>query len=261
MAAILTKATGHGGMTVSAHLAEFFTEIGSGRASPSSSRCTQPCWACRSPPAAASGPWKRRMSCSPATDVQMNLGWTVQIYNIAEALPNLINPVLYAAPLAASRLRARDLVGFMFLQSASTAGGAAARVAFGDDVRLRSAGCRLRSPNATDRSGGCFHGDRPRVSRAHSEADPRPRAFRHPGRGPCRSPAGVRRRRAVPPSNRPVPAPRGAGRISASRSRTAAWATSAESSGSWPTKTSVGWPDAAAPSQPRGPLRGPTRRS
>ncbi len=27
-----------------------------------------------------------------AADVNMNLGWTVQIYNIAEALPNLINP-------------------------------------------------------------------------------------------------------------------------------------------------------------------------
>ena len=46
-----------------------------------------------------------------ATDVQMNLGWTVQIYNIAEALPNLVNPFFMLPLLAVLRLRARDLVG------------------------------------------------------------------------------------------------------------------------------------------------------
>ena len=35
-----------------------------------------------------------------ATDVQMNLGWTVQIYNAAEALPNLVNP-FFMLPLLA----------------------------------------------------------------------------------------------------------------------------------------------------------------
>ncbi len=51
-----------------------------------------------------------------ATDVQMNLGWTVQIYNVAEALPNLINPFFMLPLLAVLGLRARDLVGFTFLQ-------------------------------------------------------------------------------------------------------------------------------------------------
>ena len=49
--------------------------------------------------------------------VSMNLGWTVQIYNVAEALPNLINPFFMLPPLlAVLGLRARDLVGFTFLQ-------------------------------------------------------------------------------------------------------------------------------------------------
>lgn len=51
-----------------------------------------------------------------ATDVGMNLGWTVQVYNVAEALPNLINPFFMLPLLAVLGLRARDLVGFTFLQ-------------------------------------------------------------------------------------------------------------------------------------------------
>ena len=75
-----------------------------------------------------------------ATDVQMNLGWTVQIYNVAEALPNLINPFFMLPLLAVLGLRARDLVGFTFLQfifhlPVVLAAGVAAR----DDIRLRPA--------------------------------------------------------------------------------------------------------------------------
>jgi short-chain fatty acids transporter len=51
-----------------------------------------------------------------ATDVNMNLGWTVQIYNAAEALPNLVNPFFMLPLLAVLGLRARDLIGFTFLQ-------------------------------------------------------------------------------------------------------------------------------------------------
>jgi len=40
----------------------------------------------------------------------------VQIYNISEALPNLINPFFMLPLLAVLKLRARDLVGFTFLQ-------------------------------------------------------------------------------------------------------------------------------------------------
>lgn len=51
-----------------------------------------------------------------ATNDGMNLGWTVQIYNTTEALPNLVNPFSMLPLLAVLGLRARDLVGFTFLQ-------------------------------------------------------------------------------------------------------------------------------------------------
>lgn len=45
-----------------------------------------------------------------------NLAWTVQIYNAAEALPNLINPFWMLPMLAILKCRARDLVGYGMLQ-------------------------------------------------------------------------------------------------------------------------------------------------
>jgi short-chain fatty acids transporter len=51
-----------------------------------------------------------------ATEVKMHLGWTVQIYNAAEALPNLINPFWMIPVLGLVSLRPRDIVGFTFLQ-------------------------------------------------------------------------------------------------------------------------------------------------
>jgi short-chain fatty acids transporter len=47
---------------------------------------------------------------------QVHLGWVVQIYNIAEALPNLINPFWMLPLLGILRLKARDLVGYSSLQ-------------------------------------------------------------------------------------------------------------------------------------------------
>jgi short-chain fatty acids transporter len=51
-----------------------------------------------------------------ANDLKVHLGWAVQIYNAAEALPNLINPFWMLPLLGVLALRARDLVGFTFLQ-------------------------------------------------------------------------------------------------------------------------------------------------
>ncbi|HEY0179416.1 MAG TPA: TIGR00366 family protein [Dokdonella sp.] len=51
-----------------------------------------------------------------ANDLQYHLGWAVQIYNAAEALPNLINPFWMLPLLGILGLKARDLVGFTFLQ-------------------------------------------------------------------------------------------------------------------------------------------------
>jgi len=47
---------------------------------------------------------------------QVHLGWVVQIYNAAEALPNLINPFWMLPLLGILRLKARDIVGYGMLQ-------------------------------------------------------------------------------------------------------------------------------------------------
>ncbi len=47
---------------------------------------------------------------------QVHLGWTVQIYNAAEALPNLINPFWMLPLMGILNVRARDLAGFSILQ-------------------------------------------------------------------------------------------------------------------------------------------------
>jgi short-chain fatty acids transporter len=116
MAAILTKAEGRGGQTVSDQLAEFFTRIGSGGGFAVVIALYTVVLGLFVP--SGGGKWlvEAPYVMQSATDVQMNLGWTVQIYNVAEALPNLINPFFMLPLLAVLGLRARDLVGFTFLQ-------------------------------------------------------------------------------------------------------------------------------------------------
>ena len=46
----------------------------------------------------------------------VHLGWTVQIYNAAEALPNLINPFWMLPLMGILNVRARDLAGYSMLQ-------------------------------------------------------------------------------------------------------------------------------------------------
>jgi short-chain fatty acids transporter len=47
---------------------------------------------------------------------QVHLGWTVQIYNAAEALPNLINPFWMLPLMGILNVKARDLAGYSILQ-------------------------------------------------------------------------------------------------------------------------------------------------
>ncbi|TFD81565.1 short-chain fatty acid transporter [Cryobacterium sp. Sr8] len=116
MAAILTGAVGNGGLTVSQHLAEFFTSVGSGGGFAVVVAIYTVILGIFVP--SGGGKWlvEAPYVMQAATDVQMNLGWTVQIYNVAEALPNLINPFFMLPLLAVLGLKARDLVGFTFLQ-------------------------------------------------------------------------------------------------------------------------------------------------
>ncbi|MDQ0117076.1 short-chain fatty acids transporter [Pseudarthrobacter defluvii] len=116
MAAILTKAQGAGGLSVSEHLAHFFTSIGGNGAFAVIIAIYTAILGMFVP--SGGGKWlvEAPYVMQSATDVNMNLGWTVQIYNMAEALPNLVNPFFMLPLLAVLGLRARDLVGFTFQQ-------------------------------------------------------------------------------------------------------------------------------------------------
>ncbi len=115
MAAILTKAEGRNGHTVSDLLAQAFTTVGGGWFVVVIALYTVVLGLFVP---SGGGKWlvEAPYVMQSATDVGMNLGWTVQIYNVAEALPNLINPFFMLPLLAVLGLRARDLVGFTFLQ-------------------------------------------------------------------------------------------------------------------------------------------------
>jgi short-chain fatty acids transporter len=52
-----------------------------------------------------------------ANDLKVSPGWIVQVYNTAEALPNLINPFWMLPLLGILKMKARDLVGYGLLQS------------------------------------------------------------------------------------------------------------------------------------------------
>ncbi|MBG6212140.1 MAG: TIGR00366 family protein [Cryobacterium sp.] len=116
MAAVLTRAVGNGGLTVSQHLSEFFTSISDGGGFAVIIAIYTAILGIFVP--SGGGKWlvEAPYVMQSATDVGMNLGWTVQIYNVAEALPNLINPFFMLPLLAVLKLRARDLVGFTSLQ-------------------------------------------------------------------------------------------------------------------------------------------------
>lgn len=53
---------------------------------------------------------------SAANDLHVHLGWTVQIYNAAEALPNLMNPFWMLPLMGILNVKARDLAGYSILQ-------------------------------------------------------------------------------------------------------------------------------------------------
>jgi short-chain fatty acids transporter len=116
MAAVLTQAAGRGDLSVSEHLASLFTDLGGSGGFAIVIAIYTALLGILVP--SGGGKWlvEAPYVMQSATDVGMNLGWTVQIYNAAEALPNLVNPFFMLPLLAVLGLRARDLIGFTFLQ-------------------------------------------------------------------------------------------------------------------------------------------------
>ena len=51
-----------------------------------------------------------------ANELHAHLGWTVMVYNIAETLPNFINPFWMLPLLGILKLKSKDLVGYTAVQ-------------------------------------------------------------------------------------------------------------------------------------------------
>ncbi|WP_338773516.1 TIGR00366 family protein [Nocardia vulneris] len=114
-AAILTRATDSSGTSISHHLASLFTATGNATTFPLLIGAYSVVLGFLIP--SGGGKWiiEAPYVMQAANDTHVNLGWTVQIYNAAEALPNLINPFWMLPLLGVLSLKARDIVGYTFI--------------------------------------------------------------------------------------------------------------------------------------------------
>ncbi|GAB3568771.1 TIGR00366 family protein [Amycolatopsis endophytica] len=115
IAAVMTKATDGSGTSISHHLASLFTGAGNAATFPLLIGAYSVVLGFLIP--SGGGKWviEAPYVMQAANDQHVNLGWTVQIYNAAEALPNLINPFWMLPLLGVLSLKARDIVGYTVL--------------------------------------------------------------------------------------------------------------------------------------------------
>jgi short-chain fatty acids transporter len=115
-AALLTAVKGSDGLTISHHLANAFVSIASADSFPVVIGIYSAILGFLVP--SGGGKWiiEAPYVMQAAKDLHTHLGWGVQIYNAAEALPNLINPFWMLPLLGILGLKARDVVGFTFTQ-------------------------------------------------------------------------------------------------------------------------------------------------
>jgi short-chain fatty acids transporter len=115
-AAILTAAVGYGGHAVADLIARFFVDVTTANSFPVVMGVYSAILGLFIP--SGGGKWiiEAPYVMQAANTLNVNLGWAVQIYNAAEALPNLVNPFWMLPILGVLGLKARDLVGFTFLQ-------------------------------------------------------------------------------------------------------------------------------------------------
>ncbi len=115
-AALLTGVKGSDGVTISHHLANAFVSVASADSFPVVMGIYSAILGFLVP--SGGGKWiiEAPYVMQAAKDLHTHLGWGVQIYNAAEALPNLINPFWMLPLLGILGLKARDIVGFTFTQ-------------------------------------------------------------------------------------------------------------------------------------------------
>lgn len=116
IAAMLTAAKGDGGVTLSDRIAHVFVSISTVDTFAVVMGAYSAVLGFFIP--SGGGKWiiEAPYVMQAANDLKVHLGWAVQVYNAAEALPNLINPFWMLPLLGVLALRARDIVGFTFLQ-------------------------------------------------------------------------------------------------------------------------------------------------
>jgi short-chain fatty acids transporter len=116
IAAILTTAKGTDGVTVAQHLSNLFVHLASTDTYAIVIGIYSAVLGFFVP--SGGGKWliEAPYVMQAANDMHYPLGWAVQIYNAAEALPNLINPFWMLPLLGVLGLKARDIVGFTFVQ-------------------------------------------------------------------------------------------------------------------------------------------------
>ena len=116
IAAMLTQAKNAAGLSVSDQIAHFFVRISTQELYPLVIGVYSAVLGFFIP--SGGGKWllEAPYVMQAANDLKVHLGWAVQVYNAAEALPNLINPFWMLPLLGVLGLRARDIVGFTFLQ-------------------------------------------------------------------------------------------------------------------------------------------------
>jgi short-chain fatty acids transporter len=118
IAAILTGAKNGGGQTLSALLGSAFTHLASHATFAPIIGAYSAVLGLFVP--SGGGKWiiEAPYVMHAANALHYNLGWVVQIYNAAEALPNLINPFWMLPILGILGLKARDMIGFTVVQFA-----------------------------------------------------------------------------------------------------------------------------------------------
>jgi short-chain fatty acids transporter len=119
IATIMTTAKGAGGLTVADQVAHAFVSLTTQSTFPVAMGIYSAVLGFFIP--SGGGKWiiEAPYVMQAANDLKVHLGWAVQIYNTAEALPNLINPFWMLPLLGVLGLKARDIVGFTFLQLAA----------------------------------------------------------------------------------------------------------------------------------------------
>jgi short-chain fatty acids transporter len=116
IATMMTTAKGAGGQTVADQVAHAFVSLNTTGSFPISMGIYSAVLGFFVP--SGGGKWiiEAPYVMQAANELKVHLGWAVQIYNACEALPNLINPFWMLPLLGVLGLKARDIVGYTFLQ-------------------------------------------------------------------------------------------------------------------------------------------------